>query len=93
MPDRTTRETVTFLHPFSLTAADDPIRAGTYVVETLEETIEGVTFVGYRRVSSTITIASKSYGAAVRQVIEIDPLELEIALKLDKDRQFMSEHV
>ena len=92
MSDRTTRETVSFLHPFSLTATDDPISAGTYVVETLEEAIEGASFVGYRRVSTTITIASKSFGGAARQVIEIDPVELETALRCDKERQVISEH-
>jgi Flp pilus assembly protein TadB len=90
MSDRTTLETVSFHHPFSLTATDDPISAGSYVVETIEETIEGATFVGYRRISTTITIASKSYGGAARQVIEIDPVELENALKCDKERQVIS---
>lgn len=77
MTDRKTRETVTFLHPFSLTAVDEPIKGGTYVVEMLDETIEGLSFVGYRRISTSITIASNTYGAAVRQVIEVDPSELE----------------
>lgn len=85
MPDRTTRTNVTFLHPFSLAAADDPISAGTYVVETLEESIEGASFIGYRRVSTTMVVSSTSYGTASRQVIEIDPAELEQALARDKE--------
>lgn len=87
MPDRTTSVRVTFLHPFSLTATDDPISAGTYVVETLEEAIEGASFIGYRRVSTTMVVSSTSYGSAARQVIEIDPAELELALAHDKDIQ------
>ena len=57
----------------------------------LEETIEGLSFVGYRRVLTSITIASKIYGAAARQVIEIDPFELEYARKRDKERQVVTE--
>lgn len=85
MPDRTTRETVTFRHPFSLKDVGQPIDAGAYVIETLEEAIHGLSFVGYRRVSTTITIPSKTYGASSRQVVEIDPAELAGALSLDKE--------
>lgn len=91
MAQRATQKSVTFLHPFSLTAIDEPISPGTYVIETLEEAIEGVSFIGYRRLSTTLTIASKSYGAAARQVIEIDPAELELALVIDKEQRPISE--
>jgi hypothetical protein len=74
-----------------LTAVDGPIDAGTYVVETREETIEGASFVGYRRISTAITIASKTYGASSRQVVEIDPVELECALKRDKEHRIVAE--
>ena len=91
MTERTTQRTVIFLHPFSLQSVDEPISAGTYVVETTEETIEGISFVGYRRISTVITIASKAYGASARQMIEIDPLELDLALAHDKEKQTMLE--
>ena len=51
---RTTRETVTFDHPFSLMAVDDLQPAGTYTIDIDEELIEGLSFLAYRRVATTI---------------------------------------
>lgn len=81
MLERTTRKSITFLHPFLL--ADEKFEAGTYDVETSEELIEGLSFVAYRRVSTTIVAAAREYGHAARQVTEIDPLELEAVHQLD----------
>ena len=64
MNERITRKSVTFLHPFSLAGIDEILEAGTYIVETLEELIEGLSFVAYRRVSTTIVTAAKGYGQA-----------------------------
>jgi hypothetical protein len=51
---RTTRENVTFDHPFSLGAVDGTQPAGTYTVENDEDLIEGLSFLAYRRVATTI---------------------------------------
>ena len=83
MNERTTRESVTFLHPFSLAGIEEILEPGTYIVETLEELIQGLSFVAYRRVSTTIVTADKGYGQAVRQVITIDPRDLEAAQEHD----------
>lgn len=83
MNERTTRKSVTFLHPFSLAGIDEILEAGTYIVETLEEAIEGLSFVAYRRVSTTIVTAAKGYGQGARQVITIDPRDLEAAQEED----------
>ena len=77
MQERTTRKSVTFLHSFSMAGVDEKPEGGTYVVETLEEAIEGLSFIAYRRVSTTIEIAAKGYGQGARQVIAIDPRDLE----------------
>jgi len=83
--ERTTRKSVTFLHPFSLAGVDETLEAGTYGVETLEEAIEGLSFITYRRVSTTIEIAVKGYGQAARQLVAIEPRDLEAALDLDAE--------
>ena len=85
MHERTTRKSVTFLHPFSLAGVDGKLEAGTYLVETLEEAIESLSFIAYRRVSTTIEIAAKGYGQAVRQVVTIDPRDLEAAQEKDAE--------
>ena len=84
MHERTTRKSVTFLHPFSLAGVDEELEAGTYIVETLEEAIEGLSFIAYRRVSTTIVTAGR-YGQAARQVLAIDPRDLEAAQELDAE--------
>jgi hypothetical protein len=76
---------VTFLHPFSLAGADGEQPPGTYVVETTEVPIDGLSFAAYRRVSTTIVLPSPHYGWASRQMITIDPRELEAAGERDAE--------
>jgi hypothetical protein len=92
MHERTTRKSVTFRHPFALAEAGGKLDPGTYIVETLEELIEGLSFVAFRRVSTTIEITSKTYGKAQRQVIAIEPSELEGALELDAQIEASAAH-
>ena len=84
MTDRVTHETVTFAHPFELADVDGKQPAGTYTIETVEEPIDSVSFVAYRRVSTTIVLASQKYGGA-RQLVTIDPSDLEAARKRDAE--------
>ena len=85
MHERTTRKSVTFLHPFSLAGIDEKLEAGTYIVETLEELVDGLSFVAFRRVSTTIVTAGKGYGQGARQVVTIDPRDLEAAQEKDAE--------
>jgi hypothetical protein len=52
-------------------------------VETTEEPIGGLSLLAYRRVSTTIILASREFGPASRQVVTIEPLDLDAALKRD----------
>lgn len=83
MHEQTTRKSVTFLHPFSLAGVDGQLDAGTYIVETLEERIEGLSFIAYRRVSTTIEVVGRGYRRAERQVVAIDPADLAAAQERD----------
>lgn len=83
MHERTTRKSVTFSSPFVLAGVDEKFDAGTYVVETREEMIEGLTFVAYRRIATTIEAPFKGFGQAARQVTTIDPKDLEAAMNRD----------
>ena len=87
MHERTTRKSITFLHAFSLEGIDENLDAGTYIVETIEDLIEGLSFVAFRRVSTTILIAAKVNGRAARQVVTIDPHDLDRAQKLDAETE------
>jgi hypothetical protein len=77
---RTKRETVTFEEPFSLTAIDELQPAGTYAVDIDEEVIEGLSFLAYRRVATTIYLPLRHGGASSMQAVRVDPQELATAL-------------
>ena len=81
--ERTTRKTVSFLHPFQLAAVEGEQPAGSYTIETIEEPLGGLSFLAHRRVSTTIVLVSRQFGAEARQVVTIDPLDLEAAQERD----------
>ena len=84
MAGRTTRMSVTFSRPFSLVDVDGIQPAGTYRVQTVEVTLDNLSFLAYRRVSTTIELPRVGgAGSGRRQVVTIDPLELDAALKRD----------
>ncbi len=83
LPERTTLTTITFLHPFSLTDVHGVQPAGTYTVETIDTTLDNLSFIAYRRVSTSIMLPAVGAAARQKQVIFIDPLELEAALRQD----------
>src|SRR2546425_248168 len=83
MPERTTRTTITFLRSFSLPDVDGVQPAGTYSIETIDTTLDDLSFIAYRRVSTSIMLPAIGMPAPQRQVIFVDPLELEAALRRD----------
>ena len=83
MAERITHKTVSFLHPFELAGVEGQQPVGTHIVETTEERIGDLSFMAYRRVSTTIVLASRQFGHASRQVVTIDPLDLDAAQKRD----------
>ena len=80
MTTRTTKKTVTFTRPFSLSGFDGEQPAGSYSVETDEELLDGVSFAAYRRMATMMQLDAKS---GVLQVAVIDPLQLAAALAAD----------
>lgn len=84
MSSRTSHATVTFAHPFSLKGFDGVGPAGTYIVRTEDELLEGVSFAAYGRKSTEISIPLHGAGGGSFQVITTDPQELELALAADR---------
>jgi hypothetical protein len=76
---RTTRETVTFDHPFSLYAVDGLQPPGTYEIDIDEDLIEGLSFLAYRRVATTIYLPLRNGGPGSVQAVRVDPRELDVA--------------
>jgi hypothetical protein len=83
MTVRSTTRNVTFRHAFSLQGVDGLQPPGTYAVETDEEQIPGLSFLAYRRITTTITLPVRNRGVAARQMSTIDPADLESALARD----------
>jgi hypothetical protein len=81
--ERITHTTVTFRHPFELAGVEGEHPAGAYSVETTEESLGGLSLLAYRRVSTTIVLASRQFGPASRQAVTIEPPDLDAALQRD----------
>ncbi len=75
MTVRTSQRTVTFARTFSLNALDEAHPAGTYAVQTHEESIPGLSFLAWWRVATLIFLPSRFGGAFVEQLVEIDALK------------------
>ena len=83
MAGRTTRISVTFSRAFSLSDADGVQPPGTYRVQTVDVSLDKPPSLAYGRVSTTIELPAVGSASSRRQVVTIDPLELEAALKRD----------
>jgi hypothetical protein len=84
MPDRSTEATVTFRHPFRLSALEQTQPAGTYTVVTDEEEIVGLSYVAFRRLATLLHIPAVGTPSTRSEVVCIDPLELTAALVADR---------
>jgi hypothetical protein len=84
MTDRSTETTVTFRHPFRLSALDRPQPAGTYTVVTDEEEIPGLSYVAFRRTATMLHVPAMGASHTHAEVVCIDPLELTAALIADR---------
>ncbi len=85
MVTRSTKTTITFAHPFRLSDVDGPQPAGTYRLVTDEEEISGLSFVGFRRIATSLHIPAISASGS-SQVFHVDPVELAAALASDEQR-------
>lgn len=83
MSTRSTERTLTFRRPFSLSAVDGPLPSGQYGVVTEEEPLEGLSFPAWQRVRTLLFLPANSMPGKAREVVPIDPNELEAALAAD----------
>lgn len=90
MSTRTKDLTVRFRHPFSLKGVERVLPPGEYRTTTEEDSIDGLSFLAYRRVSTTIvlpthtdqTIEARLDQTSV-EIVALDPRDLERALERD----------
>ena len=84
MTIRTSKKTVTFERPFALGGLDEVLPAGSYLVETDEEPLAGLSFSAYRRKQTVIYLQTKPGNRTQTRALTVDPDELEAALERDK---------
>jgi hypothetical protein len=82
MTIRTTQTTIVFRSPFKLKGFAKAEPAGTYLLETDEELIEGVSILAYHRVAALLHLPRGGGGG---EVVNVDPSELEAALMQDRE--------
>ena len=82
MTIRSRREAVTFKHPFRIRGVERLLPAGTYVVVTDEQSIEGLSFDAFRRIATTILLPGAS-SASVLEMVSIGSIDLADAQRID----------
>jgi hypothetical protein len=86
MPDRTTRSIAHFAAPFVLSGLEGQLPAGDYDIDHDEELIEGMSRLAWRRVATFIHLPARAVkNPATSQLVAIDYLELETALRRDQE--------
>jgi len=83
MSTRTTETTITFAHAFTLSSVDGTQPPGTYRLVTDEEEISGASFIGFRRIATSLYVPAISASRSSAQVFQVDPAELAVALASD----------
>jgi len=81
MTVRTSSKTVTFRRSFCMEGVDRLLPPADYQVVTDEELIEGLSFLAYRRVSTTMIVPGEA-GSAV-EMVTVDPFDPEAAQEED----------
>lgn len=81
MATRTDRRTVTISQSFRLDGIDGELPPGRYEVDTDEETIDGLSFISWRRTATMIHVRR----SGTTQVFRIDPADLDECLLRETD--------
>ena len=85
MSDRTTHSIAHFAAPFVL-GLEGLLPAGDYDIDHDEELIEGMSRAAWRRVATFIHLPARAVrNVTTSQLVAIDHLELETALKRDRE--------
>ncbi len=83
MTIRTTEASVRFQRPFALVGSERSYPAGAYRVVTDEESIDGLSFLAYRRVSTMMFVPGRVPGGSSIEMIVVDPADLDAAQSRD----------
>ena len=85
MTMRSTRSTVTFSNPFTLSGYPGDLPAGDYEVLVEEELLQGLSFEAYRRTATYLTVRGRGSHAGRFELRAISGKDLKEALSRDAD--------
>jgi hypothetical protein len=80
---RSTRSTVTFSNPFTLSGYPGDLPAGDYEVLVEEELLQGLSFEAYRRTATYLTVRGRGSHAGRSELRAISDSDLKEALSRD----------
>jgi hypothetical protein len=75
---------VEFIHPFILDEIDRELPAGRYTVETEEETLDGASFLAWRRLATHFFVRPVNQRSGAAEMWAVHPDGLESALQRDR---------
>ncbi|SNS59960.1 hypothetical protein [Antarctobacter heliothermus] len=81
---RSTRSTVTFSNPFTLSGYTDDLPAGDYELLVEEELLQGLSFEAYRRTATYLTVRGRGGHAGRSELRAISEYDLKEALIRDR---------
>jgi hypothetical protein len=86
MSCRTRDMTVTFTHPFYLSAVGEALPPGAYRVVIDEDELGNMSLLAYRRIATMLHTPAIGTGGRSGQVFVVDPEELDRALGQDGEK-------
>jgi len=89
---RSTRSTVTFSNPFTLSGYSGELPAGDYEVLVEEELLQGLSFEAYRRTATYLTVRGRGRHAGRSELRAISDRDLKEALSRDQGAAKTNDH-
>lgn len=92
MTMRSTRSTVTFSNPFTLSGYPGDLPAGEYEVLVEEELLQGLSFEAYRRTATYLTVRGRGRHAGRSELRATSDSDLKGALSRDQGATGKNDH-
>jgi len=89
---RSTRSTVTFSNPFTLSGYPGELPAGDYEVLVEEELLQGLSFEAYRRTATYLTVRGRGRHAGRSELRATSDSDLKEALSRDQGANKKNDH-
>tara|TARA_B110000977_G_C10797133_1_gene384839 strand:+ start:338 stop:610 length:273 start_codon:yes stop_codon:yes gene_type:complete len=83
MRERKSETRIDFAHSFVIKSHNETFPAGSYVLESYDELIDGISFIAYRTLQTFMRISTAKNGVVTQRILEVDRAEIDAALLAD----------